>query len=250
IAINGIAADLTGRLLPHVDFSDEDLVQLQQVFRQNDFKSGLAHSLVGERVMGSEAFKSPAAAFGADSGIPTNRFIRGSNEDLAFYLEIQTDLRDAVELEYPDALDGVEIANDKLRAKISTPLGRMRYVMTGLTLPAVASAASAAARGDGSNRCIDAAIAIERFRRREGRLPESLDELIPEFLEAVPMDPFDGQPIRYLVKKDAYLIYTCGRDRADGGGIEDEGRTDDVIRIDLKSADAEPDNASSGKSPE
>jgi hypothetical protein len=83
------------------------------------------------------------------------------------------------------------------------------------------------------NRCIDAAIAVERFRRREGRLPDSLEDLVPDFLEAVPMDPYDGQPIRFVIKKDAYLIYICGRDREDGGGIEDDQRTDEVIRIEL-----------------
>jgi len=257
--MQGIAVDLTGRLLPHVDFSDEDLLRLQQAFRRDDFKAGLAHSLVGESVMGFAAFKSPLAALGPNSGLPINRFMRGSNEDLAFYLEIQSDMRDAMELEYPDALDMVETANDKVTARIATPLGRMRYIMTGLTLPAISASAGAVARADGLNRCIDTAIAIERYRRREGRLPESLAELVPDFLEAVPIDPFDGKPVRYVVKKEAYLVYTCGRDRVDDGGKEVD-RTDDVIRIDLKSdepksaetisAETISDGVSSGASPE
>ena len=234
IAMNGIAVGLTDQLLPYVDFSDEDLLRLQQAFRRDDFKAGLAHSLVGERVIGSEAFKSPLASLGPNIGMRASRFIRGSNEDLAFYLEIQSDLRDAMELEYPDALDMVETANDKVTARIATPLGRMRYIMTGLTLPAISASAGAVARADGLNRCIDTAIAIERYRRREGTLPESLAELVPDFLEAVPIDPFDGKPVRYIVKKEAYLVYTCGRDRVDDGGKEVD-RTDDVIRIDLKS---------------
>jgi hypothetical protein len=250
VATKAIAIDLTGRLLPHVDFSDEDLRRLQQVFRQDDFKAGLAHSLVGERVMGADAFKHPMAALGPDSGLPVNRFMRGSNEDLAFYLEMQSDLREAMELEYPAALDGLDAAYQKLMAKIDTPLGRIRYVMTGNTMPAIHHAAMAAARSDGSNRCIDAAIAIELFRRREGKLPESLEELVPDFLEAVPIDPFDGKPIRYIVKKDAYLIYTCGTDRVDGGGIEDDARSDAVIRIDLKSDETMSDDISSGANPE
>lgn len=143
-------------------------------------------------------------------------------------------------LPYPEPFAAVDIAFDKLSERIATPLGRMRYVMTGLTLPAIKTCVDAAARVDGSNRCLDAAIAVDQFRRREGRLPETLDELVPDFLPAVPRDPFDGQAIRYVVKQDGYLIYTCGSNRIDDGGVEDEQQTDVVIRIDLKTNEAAP----------
>lgn len=41
------------------------------------------------------------------------------------------------------------------------------------------------------------AIAIERFKLKYKKLPEKLDELVPEFMPCVPKDPFDDQPIRY-----------------------------------------------------
>lgn len=41
------------------------------------------------------------------------------------------------------------------------------------------------------------AIAIERFRRRAGEYPESLDQLVPEFLETLPKDPFTGLNFNY-----------------------------------------------------
>mgnify|MGYP002528455188 CR=1 FL=1 len=248
VALQGIATNLTGRLLPYVDFSDEDLVRLRRVFQQDDFKSGIAHGVIGERVIGSEAFKSPAKSLGPDTGLPNRSFFRGSNEDLAFYLEIQTDLHEAMETGYPAALDHVDKVHDKLMVKLDTPFGKIRYIMTGLTLPATTAAVRAAARGDARNRCIDTAIAIEQFRRREGKLPETLDELVPDFLESVPLDPFDGKPIRYVVKTDAYLLYTCGRDRVDDGGIEDDQMTDEVLRIDLKPSDeASEDSSSAGR---
>lgn len=234
IAMHGLAVDLTGRLLPRVKFSDEDLMRLQQAFRRDDFKAGIVHAISGERVVGSEAFKNPATALGPQSGLPQGGFLRGSNEDLAFYLEIQTELRAAAALPYPDALAATDAAFAKLQDRIATPLGRLRYAMTGLTLPSLEACLTAAARADGSTRCIDTAIAIERFRRRTGKLPDSLEDLVPDLLATVPLDPFDGRPIRYVVKPDSYLIYTCGRDRTDDGGVQDEQRTDVVIRIDLK----------------
>ncbi|HJT32299.1 MAG TPA: hypothetical protein VJ783_09675 [Pirellulales bacterium] len=62
------------------------------------------------------------------------------------------------------------------------------------------------------------AVAIERFRLRHAKLPESLDALVPEFLPEVPLDPFDGQPLRYRVDEAAYKVYSVGPDETDQDG--------------------------------
>ncbi len=246
VAIHGIAVDLTAQLLSCVEFSDDDLGRLQRVFRQDDFKAGISHGLAGERVLGTEAFGNPAQALGQQISTPASRLVRGRKEDLALYLKIQTDLRAAVELDYPETFAAVDQAFNELQRKIDTPLGRFRYVMTNMTLPSVEPCVTAAARADGSSRCIDAAIAVERFRRREGRLPDALEDLVPDFLSQVPVDPFDGSEIRYIARSDAYLIYTCGGNRVDDGGIDDDARTDDVIRIELKPTAMSPEPGSTG----
>jgi hypothetical protein len=64
------------------------------------------------------------------------------------------------------------------------------------------------------------AIAVERFRLAHGRLPENLNELVPQFLSAVPIDPFDGQPLRYHRLAKGYVIYSIGSDDHDDGGRE------------------------------
>lgn len=51
------------------------------------------------------------------------------------------------------------------------------------------------------------AIAIELYKLKYHKLPEALSDLVPEFLDSVPIDPFDGKPLRYkiceVVKKQA-----------------------------------------------
>lgn len=42
-----------------------------------------------------------------------------------------------------------------------------------------------------------AGIAVELYRRRHGAWPESLEQLVPEFLDAVPVDPFTGKALEY-----------------------------------------------------
>jgi hypothetical protein len=47
-------------------------------------------------------------------------------------------------------------------------------------------------------------------------LPESLSELVPKYLPKVPIDPFDGKPLRY--SKEKGIIYCVGKDLKDSGG--------------------------------
>jgi hypothetical protein len=64
------------------------------------------------------------------------------------------------------------------------------------------------------------AIAVERYRLANGRLPNQLRDLTPTFLPAVPADPFDGKPLRYKPLAKGYVVYSVGEDREDNGGTE------------------------------
>jgi hypothetical protein len=68
------------------------------------------------------------------------------------------------------------------------------------------------------------ALAIERYRLTEGHLPESLENLVPTYMESVPKDPFDGQNLRYIVRERGYVVYSVGEDLTDEGGAERDGR--------------------------
>jgi hypothetical protein len=67
-------------------------------------------------------------------------------------------------------------------------------------------------------RCAVTALAAERFRRDRGRWPIRLDDLVPAYLDKVPLDPYDGQPLRYRSVADGVLIYSVGPDERDNGG--------------------------------
>lgn len=69
-------------------------------------------------------------------------------------------------------------------------------------------------------------LAIELYRAERGELPATLDQLVPEFLTQVPLDPcMSGTAIRYRrgekpAEGDAsgYLLYSVGADGMDDGG--------------------------------
>lgn len=70
------------------------------------------------------------------------------------------------------------------------------------------------------------ALAIKRHSLQQGRLPVSLDELVPAYMSSVPVDYMDGKPMRYRVLSDGrFLLYSVGSDTVDQGG--DPSRMDD-----------------------
>lgn len=72
------------------------------------------------------------------------------------------------------------------------------------------------------------ACALERFRIANARYPERLEELVPQFIGKLPHDPCDGQPFRYRITPEGYLLYSIGMDRKDDGGKVNDIRFPDL----------------------
>jgi hypothetical protein len=111
------------------------------------------------------------------------------------------------------------VAADNFK-KVDETVGRKNYYLSKMFLAALSSAITKEASSFAYLRTSIAAIAVERFRLANGRLPKNLNELVPQFLSAVPADPFDGQPLRYHHLEKGYVIYSIGSDGEDNGGRE------------------------------
>jgi hypothetical protein len=72
---------------------------------------------------------------------------------------------------------------------------------------------------EAAKKIVITAIALKRFQLKHGNFPEKLSELAPEFVSSVPLDPVDGQPLRYRLNADAtFLLYSIGENGIDDGG--------------------------------
>ena len=69
-------------------------------------------------------------------------------------------------------------------------------------------------------RSAQTACAVERFRLKHQRLPERLEDLVPEFLSSVPLDAVTGQSLKYRILDKGYVVYGVGEDGEDQGGTE------------------------------
>jgi len=76
-----------------------------------------------------------------------------------------------------------------------------------------------------------AVIAAHRFRAANGEFPESLDRLVPKYLDTLPQDPFDpGQPLKYLRTDTGFTIYSVGADGEDNNATPFEGQDKASVR--------------------
>jgi len=81
------------------------------------------------------------------------------------------------------------------------------------------------AERDASLRAAALYLAILACEKETGVPPKALVDLVPAYLPRVPLDPFDGKPLRYIVGETpeawgdaAWGIYSIGRNRRDDGG--------------------------------
>jgi hypothetical protein len=131
---------------------------------------------------------------------------------------------------WPGKLDSARVLAQKYDVDLSRPPSRRTFiqrttdVITQVITPSfgawqLAYVLPLAGTNLAMRRTAIAALAIERFRRAHaGQAPPSLDALVPAYLAAVPLDPYDGTPLKYKLDADSYVVYSVDRDRANDGG--------------------------------
>jgi hypothetical protein len=229
-AMMRIAVSSLERRLNANGLGEEDLKSLEQPFALASDTNQMVNGLVGERALHIPNFRMSWAEINRivrhddqePSGPPAAgpqpfifKFTGFFERDLRFYLAaMQTNI--SLAAAYPKDL--ATISN--VEEQILHTAKKQYYIFSGLLLPAAKSAIIKEATSVAQLRTAQAAIAIERFRLARGKLPDQLDDLVPQFLPAVPQDPFDGEPLRYRRLETGYVVYSVGSDGQDNGGRE------------------------------
>lgn len=124
----------------------------------------------------------------------------------------------------PTALEAAEILQQEIRGK-SNPILHPDWIMARLILPAVKQVSLNSCLAIARSRQALTAIALERFFAKHGSYPAKLDELTPDFLQSVPLDPCDGKPLRYQTTDSGrFRLWSVGFDGKD-----------DASKVNLKS---------------
>jgi len=230
IAVQGIASGTLEKLLPRAQFSEADLVRLQARFQGLNCDEGMLRALMGDRVMGLEGMlalmSSPGGGPRGLAGLLITR-----DHLVQAYLESMDEVIAAARQPLPGRLDEVDALEAEMKQFVKTagPIAKLRKLMPALALPAIQAYVTAGARANATAQVTATAIAAHRWRLKHGKLPPGLETLVPEFLLAVPLDPFDGKPLRWVIKGDELVVYSIGHNRVDDGGTRQVGLEGDVV---------------------
>ena len=89
-----------------------------------------------------------------------------------------------------------------------------------LALPVFGNVAEKFANARSSTDLARTGIALERYRLAHGEFPESLDAIAPYFMEKIPHDIINGQPLHYRRTDDGqFVLYSVGWNETDDGGV-------------------------------
>jgi hypothetical protein len=94
-------------------------------------------------------------------------------------------------------------------------VNKMRYYPVMVMMPALRRSIDACEEITLIRDATLAGIACERYRRRLGVYPDTLAQLVPGELAAVPVDICTGRPILYRPSQSTVLLYSAGLDQDD-----------------------------------
>ena len=101
------------------------------------------------------------------------------------------------------------------------------HLLSSMAMPNMSKAFQSAIQTEAYFAQAGTACALERYRRQHRSFPETLEALVPKFLEKIPVDPIGGEPMRYQKLSDGqYKLYSIGWNETDDQGQSSEKKTD------------------------
>lgn len=73
------------------------------------------------------------------------------------------------------------------------------------------------------------ALACKAFHNEEGRWPETLDEVVPVYIDPLPADLYVDKPLIYRPQEGGFIVYSVGRNQTDDGGGEDDRVWEELV---------------------
>ncbi len=218
-----IAGQAVEWVLGQTELDDSKLATLQQAWAIDAEEPLLLYGLRGDRATQDVFFRNMA------DGTVTPEMVAGvrSAPDISFGSYAWWLYRGRIPRERAFVHRFMTLAVDAARLPISEqptalaalpwpPDENMKFAR--LFMPAYDKVAGAYWRSVAEARCLVVGLACERFRLKHERWPKTLAEIPKELLETIPLDPFDGQPLRYKRLLDGIVVYSIGTNREDEGG--------------------------------
>jgi hypothetical protein len=208
IACISLSISSVEQAVNRASLTDEQLLWLQGELERIASEDRMKKALTGERCVVIENMNNPQA----DPAVRIFRYTGMLGANIDVLLQTIDDYDAILELpahERPRKLEEVqkEVEDMSMLYALAS--------MAGLSFPRIIEIDL---RVGASVDCARVAVAVERYRESTGKLPDTLDELVGDYIEEIPLDPFDGKPLRYKRTERGFVVYHIGEDGIDNGG--------------------------------
>ena len=221
-SLKALCINSLSTVLAQADFTEDQLETLQKHFATMHDDKALYRALIRERCFTIGFWKLPPAKQSENS------FRKDPKAVQLLYSTSGLKQQDALlSLDYMEInLETAKLptherqaAFEKNKSEINTGiLSFMRLYLENNTLtPENVNAIDL--RTIANLKCAETALAIERYRKKFHKIPYTLNDLVPRFMDHLPRDPYDNQTIRYKRISNGYKLYTIGKDGIDNGGV-------------------------------
>lgn len=221
LACEGLTTSTLERVVNRIQLTDEQLIALSERLRHVESASDMFPGFVGERCMGLNFFTNPAS-LGSDGQIvavarPILAVFQAAglaDMDAVIFLDMMNDYMETARL----PLHERQKAMNAIDARLSS-LSKI-HILAHQIIPALLRIYTIELRAIAKLRVTRAGLAVQRYRLAAGAIPDTLSQLVPAYLDAVPKDPFDGNELRYQKREKGFVIYSINEDLNDDGGAE------------------------------
>ena len=219
-------------------WSDAQLAAFQQRFEGLKQRDSLVKAFRGERLFGKTCFElmregrlDPDTLGAMESDESGNSFGWGLVprawllQNQAYHSKVLDQVVGALQRCDPErgiAAKGSIWETERVEQTVFNTAGRRFHpyrIFTHLLLPGLAKVHAKADRSLTTSRLAITVAGLERHRLATGTYPKSLGDLVPKWVPTVPLDPMDGQPLRYRLNADgSFTVYGVGPNHADDNG--------------------------------
>ncbi|MHC4800215.1 MAG: hypothetical protein ACYTF1_26540, partial [Planctomycetota bacterium] len=216
VAMDASCIDTVERVCAHVVLDSQRLIKITELLELLENKNYLFSGMIGDRSMFNDAIEYAMTFHSINSPIVHIKYklpgMRGLLlHDKAYALEIYNRYVHATE-------NPIERLPEALKIKKDLENKPSYYPFSQILSSGFSRAFELQVKHTGQVRCARAALACERYRLANKKFPEKLYQLVPDYLDKVPLDPFDDKPLRYRMDEDAIIVYSVGEDGIDNGG--------------------------------
>lgn len=237
IACWSLTIESIQELLSFETLNEGQLRSLEEAVRSINPREALRVSMIGERAMlGTTIDRLPQHAM---QGVGFENMTGGLLRATGF---MELDRRYAlrlyehalVDLFHPDRVDYGALA-DRFAGVEQEMEAFPPKLLSSMLLPAWEKTALKFGDLEARRRAVLTALAIERYRlQHDGRLPAALDELTNGDAESFAIDPYTGEPLKYVPSESGYLLYSLGRDETDQGGVARKRYAEEAYDVPFK----------------